>query len=400
MTIAGIVAEYNPFHLGHQHQIQETRRRLGPDCAVVCVMSGDFVQRGEPAVFSKFARAEAAVRCGADLVIELPLPWCMASAEQFARGAVGLLDGLGVVDVLSFGSECGNAELLRQAADSLNSAQYRAELRRYLDEGLSFAVCRQKAMETVAGEGCAEVLTRPNDNLAVEYLRAVRHYGAAMEALAVPRIGAGHDARTEGPVRSGAELRELLALKRDIGPYLPEEAGRVFREEMRQGRGPVTLSALEPLILSRLRMLDASDFSNLPDAGEGLERKLFSACQIHSSLAEIYDSTKSKRYTHARIRRMTLSAALGIQKSQFFERPPYARILALNSAGRAVLKAAKEKGTVPILSKPAAVRDLEAPCHAVFTRTSRAHDLYVLSYQNAGNRAGGQDLMESPRWIC
>lgn len=399
MRIAGIVAEYNPFHLGHQHQIRETRRRLGEACGIVCVMSGDFVQRGEAAVFSKYARAEAAVRCGADLVIELPLPWCISSAEGFARGAVGLLTGLGVVDTLSFGSESGNAELLAETANCLDSECYREALHRYLAEGRPFAVCRQKAVEAVSGAEYGEVLSRPNDNLAVEYLRAVRRCGTDMEPLAIQRIGAGHDDLTPGAARSGAALRQMLVNGIDISREIPPSAAEVFQREIKEGRGPVTPETMEPLLLSRLRMLDAEDFARLPDAAEGLERKLFSACRTQPNMTAIYDTVKSKRYAHARIRRMTLSAALGITKNDIFESPPYARILAFNDWGSVILRKSKETGTIPILSKPTEVRTMEASSQAVFQRTAKAHDLFALAYPNAGYHAGGQDWRETPRYL-
>lgn len=400
MRIAGIVAEYNPFHLGHQHQIGETRRLLGEDCGIVCVMSGDFVQRGEPAVFSKFARAEAAVQCGADLVIELPLPWYMSSAEHFAGGAVRLLGSLGIVDALSFGSESGDAALLEETADCLAGTEYRLELRRFLNEGLSYAVCRQKAVDKILGSQHAAILSHPNDNLAVEYLKAIRRYGLSMEPLAVRRTGAGHDAVSDKRIRSGADLRRKLCCGMDIRPFLPPEAYDIFRREMEQGRGPVTLPSMELLILSRLRMLPEEIFASVPDAGEGLEHKLSTACGTLPTLEDIYGQVKSKRYTHARIRRMTLSAALGIKKNLLFESPPYARILAFNDTGSAILRIAKERCGIPILSKPARIKTLEAPAQAVFDLTAKAHDLYVLAYQNAAFHAGRQDWQESPRFVC
>ena len=400
MKIAGIVAEYNPFHLGHQYQIQETRRKLGEDSGIVCVMSGDFVQRGEPAVFSKFARAESAVRFGADLIVELPLPWCMSSAEQFAAGAVRILNGLGVVDVLSFGSECGDAARLEEIAACLCGEEYRLELRRFLNERLPYAVCRQKAVEKILGPEHAAVLSSPNDNLAVEYLKAIRRYELPITPLAVRRTGAGHDAFTAGDIRSGAELREILTHGEDISPFLPREAYDTFQREVQQGRGPVTPSTLEPLLLSRLRMLPETAFAAVPDAGEGLEHKLSAACGTLSSLEDIYAHVKSKRYTHARIRRMTLSAALGIKKEQLYESPPYARILAFNDIGASILRTAKGTCGIPILSKAARIKALESPAQAIFELTAKAHDLYVLAYQNQIFRLGGQDWQESPRCIC
>ena len=167
MNIIGIVGEYNPFHSGHEYHIQQSRQALGGDCPVVCVMSGDFVQRGEPAIYSKFARAEAACRCGADLVVELPLPWSLSSAEGFARGAVYLLSKLGATH-LSFGSEAGELEPLETIAQTLLDPAVNGEIRQVLssDASLSYAVARQKALETRLGELSAQ-LELPNNILAV-----------------------------------------------------------------------------------------------------------------------------------------------------------------------------------------------------------------------------------------
>jgi len=399
MKVAGIVAEYNPFHMGHQYHIQKIREQLGSECAIVCVMSGDFVQRGEPAVYSKFARAEAAVRSGADLVLELPLPWCMASAERFAQGAVHILGSLGVIDVLSFGSESGDALVLEQVAQCLDSAEFGAGLSRFLDEGMPFAACRQAVVEGILGEKCAQVLSNPNDNLGVEYLKAIRREKFPMAALPIQRVGSGHDELEDGPMMSGAQLRKYLVEGQTLEHHIPEQAYQVFSNEDRVGREPVLPSVMEPLILSRLRMLGPSAFAALPDASEGLDRKLYSACQTEPSLEAIYANVKSKRYPHARIRRMTLCAALGIKNSDFDQMPPYARILAFNENGSAVLKQAQAQTSIPIISKPSAIRKMGPAENAIFDLNVRAHDLYVLSWKNAIFHAGGQDWQESPRRI-
>lgn len=399
MIIAGIVAEYNPFHMGHQYQIQRTRTVLGENCGIVCVMSGDFVQRGEAAVFSKFARAEAAVRCGADLVIELPLPWSVSSAERFARGAVGLLGGLGVVDVLSFGSESGEVPVLEEIAAVLQSPEFDSKIKDSLTQGISYPAAREQALTQMIGDR-ALFLRGANDNLAAEYLKAIRSAGSSMKPLAIRRLGAGHDALTNGNIRSGADLRRLLFAGEEVYAYLPRAAYEIFRNEQELGRGAVSPERMEPLILSRLRMLPENVFPQLPDAGEGLERKLFAACRVQPTLSDLYDSVKSKRYTHARIRRMTLCAALGITKEHLSESPPYARILAFNDTGSMILKRAKESGELPVLSKPTAVRSMNVKSRMIFELTARAHDLYVLSYQNVQFHAGGQDWQESPRYIA
>lgn len=224
MKTAGIVAEYNPFHTGHAYQIARTRGLLGADCAVVAVMSGNWVQRGACAAADKWTRAGWALAGGADLVLELPTVWAASAAESFATGAVALLRACGVVDVLSFGSESGDPAALAAAAACLDSEAYRAGLSRFLDEGMPFAACRQAVVAALLGSERAKVLSRPNDNLGVEYLRAASALGWSPQVLAVPRQGAGHDApRPAEGFASASILREWIAAgRRDLADcFLP-----------------------------------------------------------------------------------------------------------------------------------------------------------------------------------
>ena len=232
MGTVGIIAEYNPFHTVHAYQLAEAAK--GAD-GVIVALSGDFVQRGDAAVFSKFARAEAAVRGGASLVMELPLPWCLASAEGFARGGVGLLYSTGLVDTLSFGSESADISRLTAAADALETENFREALRRELKSGASFAAARQRAVSFITGENIAAVLNDPNDLLAVEYIKASRTLGTDMAFCPVLRKGTGHDG--EG---SASALRTRLAKGEDIFSDIPRGAAEVFKREIAAGRGPVT----------------------------------------------------------------------------------------------------------------------------------------------------------------
>ena len=213
-NVIGIVAEYNPFHNGHARLIEQTRAQLGAVCPVVCVMSGDFVQRGSPAVYSKFARAEAAVRCGADLVLELPLPWSLSSAEGFARGAVGLLGSLGVVTHLSFGSECGDLDPLQRVAEALLDPLLGEDLRAELRSGIPFAAARQQAVARRVG-ALAELLQAPNNILAVEYLKAIYDQRLELHPLTVLRgsgdLCPGKDARPRSGSAGGARERAAVA---------------------------------------------------------------------------------------------------------------------------------------------------------------------------------------------
>ncbi|MFQ7241734.1 nucleotidyltransferase family protein, partial [Agathobaculum sp.] len=257
MTVCGIVAEYNPFHAGHAHHIAETRRILGADAAVVCAMSGNFVQRGDLAVMEKYARAEAAVRCGADLVLETPLAACLSSAEGFACGAVSLLDALGCVTHLSFGAEQADLALLQQAAD-LSLRQSEA-LRQGLAAGLPYAAAMQQAVSAADPEAGA-LLASPNNTLGVEYLRALAASGSRMQPLAIERKGGAHDSDTPADgLPSASYLRGLLAGGDAAAcrPIMPEASFAVLEREIQQGAAPVTRSAVDQAILAHLRRLDA-----------------------------------------------------------------------------------------------------------------------------------------------
>ena len=394
MKIAGLVAEYNPFHNGHLAHIEATKAALGPDTGIICCMSGDFVQRGEAAQWSKTARAECAVRCGADVVFELPVQWSLSSAEGFARGAVGLLDSLGVVDYLSFGSESPTAAPLERAAEVLLDPAVDAAIRAELPSGDSYAVIRQRVLERFMGEG-ARVIETPNNILAVEYIKAIYERGSRMEPLATERRGAQHDKPASGRIRSASELRSMTAAGKPIAPYMPREAHAVLEREREQGRGPVLMGALETAVLSRLRMLGKADFAAIPDAAEGLENRLAAAME-EPTLDGVLAAAKSKRYALARLRRMCMCAALGIRAGMNELSPPYARLLAVGPNGRELLRMIEGRARVPVITKSAMGRKLPREARECFELNARARDLFVLGCPAAGERRGGGDWRLTP----
>lgn len=397
--LLGVVCEYNPFHQGHLHHLRESRRAAGEDAAVVCVMSGDFVQRGEAAVFSKFARAEAAVACGADLVLELPLPWCLSSAEGFARGAVGLLGAMGV-ERLCFGSETGETAALEDLAALLLEPAFMEALKARMraEPTLSFAAAREAEARARLGETAA-LLSRPNDILAVEYCKAIREQSASVRPFAVKRIGSGHDrADGAGPLSASA-LRERLYAGDSVEGEIPPEAMRIFRREREQGRTLLRRDSLEIPMLSRLRALDEDAFLSLPDASDGLGQRLFRAVRGEPGLDAIHEATKTKRYALSRIRRLCLCACLGVKKGMAEGTPPYARVLAANGQGRALLRERAEYTEIPILTKPAAVRSLSADSEALFTLGAQAHDFYVLGFPEVAQRRPGEDWRTGPAML-
>ncbi len=379
MKTAGIVAEYNPFHNGHAHHIEETRQ-LGATHIVV-VMGGHFMQRGEPAIATKWSRANAALSCGADLVVQLPLPWAMGTAETFAAGAVNILSALGAVDTLSFGSESGDISLLKSAAKAVLSPEIKEPLKSHLQKGIAFPLARQKAVSDIFGKEAASVLSTPNNILAVEYLKAIISQNSTLEPVTISRKGAGYHSLTavEG-IPSATMLRRVIKAKRGrLSPYMPRPAFEILKEEIKEKRAPALLEKIEPAILSHLRRLDIEDLATLPDISEGLEHRLYSAIRSTSTLKEIYDAVKTKRYAHSRIRRLVMSAYLGIRKEDLSGPPPYIWVIGMNQRGREILKKAKETATLPIVSSASQIAELDNRAKRIFALECRATDLFALS---------------------
>ncbi|WP_294514827.1 nucleotidyltransferase family protein [uncultured Intestinimonas sp.] len=369
MNVAGIIAEYNPFHRGHDWQIDETRRTLGADTAVVCAMSGHWVQRGECAVTDKWTRAAMALRGGADLILELPTPWACASAETFARGGVGVLSATGVVDTLSFGSESGELEGLRRAAECLDSEDYRTALRGFLDQGLPFAVCRHRAAEELLGAEGASRLENPNDNLGVEYLRALP---PEMGALTVRRVGARHDGAPAEGFASASTLRAWL------------RQGKIARAEgylTECWQGDIaSMEWCERWALARLRTMSLAEAEALPDSGEGLAARLLEAGRRAGSLEEVYNLAKTKRYAHARVRRLTAWAMLGLTAADRPSKIPYLKVLGFTDRGREVLREMRKRASIPVITKPAHAKALPGAGEKLAGLEARCTDLYGLCF--------------------
>lgn len=317
---------------------------MGGETAIICLMSGNYVQRGVPALFDKFVRARAAVDCGANLVLELPLTCAVSSAEGFADGGVDVLDRLGVVDALCFGCESGDLRAVQNAAAALCSDGYDAALRRLLKEGGPYAACRQRAAAMIAGDG-AGLLSNPNDNLGVEYCKALMRRGCAIQPLAFQRQGSYHDERPDLENPSAAAVRGLMERGGEWKPYVPKAAAAVFENAPRY-----RLEAGERAVLAVLRTLPEEMFNALPGNAEGLGNKFRRACREQTSTADILSAVKSKRYAYARIRRMLLCAYLGLTAADLKRRPPYVRVLAFDGLGRTLLRRVKELGGIPVVN--------------------------------------------------
>ena len=392
MSVAGIICEFDPLHTGHAY-LMEQARRAGAE-AVVCAMSGSFTQRGGFAVADKLARAEMAVRCGADLVLELPTVWAMSTAERFAQGGVDILTRTGVVTELVFGSECGDLAGLHRAADCLESPDFTASLASLPEDGRTFAARRQAALAALLGAEEAALLASPNNTLAVEYLRAIRRLGSPLAARTVRRTGVQHGEEASGGFASASYLRQLLAAGESdrAAAYMPPAAAEILRRELAAGR--ITDGTLcKRAILSRLRTMTAEDWRRFDGGGEGLGNRLYQASRTGSTLEAVLAAAKTKRYPMARLRRMVLAAWLDLPAPP--ERAPYLRVLAANDTGRRLLRQMRDAGA-PVLTKPADVSLLGAEAETLFAVESRCTDLYVLARPEPAQMAPGQEWRMTP----
>ena len=337
MEIIGIICEYNPLHLGHKKQIDSIRSAY-PDSGIVCLMSGNYVQRGAPAILDKSLRAKAAIACGADLVLELPVTASLSSAEGFAREGVRILGNF--CSRLCFGAETASGDMLMATATALLSPNFPEYLHRELDKGLSFPAAREAALQAMGLKNAT--LSSPNDILATEYCKAILALNSAMKPMPIVRQGNYHLTTADPDNPSATAVRNLMLDGSNWAAYIPEQAKNCL-----QGAALHTLSAGEQAILYRLRTMQDEEYAALPYGSEGLWRKLMHNARTLPTLEEILTATKSKRYTRTRLDRMVLCAFLGITEKDIASPAPYTRVLAINDTGREILKIARNTGWFP-----------------------------------------------------
>lgn len=370
MHVVGIVAEYNPFHMGHKYHIEKAREETAAD-GIVVVMSGSFVQRGEPAVFDKWTRALHALENGVDLVLELPVVFALSSAEGFARGAVQTLKATGVVDTISFGSECGDAEKLQRAADILETEPpiFKEALRENLREGKSYAAARAHALAAVDGEA-AMLLSSPNNILALSYLRIT---GKDMHVHTVKRRGADYlETKPRGASASALALRTMLSEGKSIHAFVPYET---------EGLSIHALEQYEDLLLYALRIGDWESYVSIP---ETVKKRLI-GCKMES-LEAVLESAKSKNVSMAAVKRALMHILLQNPLSAKML-PSYIRVLGFTDRGAAILKEMKKTAQLPVITRPAAFKE-NCP---IWEMEKRATDIYYLK-----ERLTNQDVKRAP----
>lgn len=411
MSVLGLIVEYNPFHNGHLYHIEQARKLTGADFTV-CVMSGNFIQRGEPALVNKWARTKAAVLSGVDLVIELPVVYSMASAEFFAFGAVKILDSLGLVDYICFGSESGTVGQFESIADILIQEPdlYKDILKEHLDKGFSYPSSREWALKQYLNqtgtdtEDLYKLVSTSNNILGTEYIKALKRLNSQIKPFTIKRISNSYNScELTGNISSATAVRKSIFENTGgnsscgLEKTLPPHSLSVLNEEFDSGRGPVFPVMYEDLILGLLRKMPLNEIADLPYVAEGLENRLKRAAQDSGSMDELIEKACTRRYTRTRIQRILFSILIGLtardlEQFNSYGGPQYIRILGFSGNGKKLLSTVKTRATLPIIVKPA---DYKRTCNPLLKKMleieAAATDIYVLAYNNPAHKKAGQE---------
>lgn len=375
MKVAAIICEYNPFHNGHKYQLDEVRRICGKDTAIIALMSGSYVQRGDVAVFSKASRAAAAIQGGADLVLELPVYYATQSAEFFAKGAVYLLNSLGFVDYLAFGAESANLPLIENIAELFcnEPPEFSDKLSELCNTGISFPAARAKTAGEILGKDAAKLLNEPNNILAVEYCKALKSLESPIKPLLIQRTGAmHHEQHATNGIASATHIRSLISQRKttEAFSYMPDFCSDIFKDEKAR-----TLKSMEKAIIADIIKTDSEALRKISDVGEGLENRIKEKALTANGIEELADAVKTKRYTHSRIRRILLSSYLGITAKDREFVPRYIRILAHSETGQALIRKAKKASSMPLVRNTSQINRLNDPIAKEIWERERIFDL-------------------------
>lgn len=357
MKTVAIISEYNPFHSGHLYQIQRIREEFGEDTRIVAIMSGNYTQRGQIALIDKSTRAKMAVLAGVNLVLELPFPYSMGSAEFFADAGVSIAERLGCIDLLSFGSECGNLSLLEKAAEAMLDQSFSDRLHALekRNPALGYAELAEAALEEIL-PGTAHALLSPNNILAIEYIKALRRRNSIIQPHTVAREGAGYSAINideSKKYQSATAIREaLIAGDISAAQHIPEAARETLLGEIEAKNAPCLEERLSSAVLAHFRLSSPSAPCDVQDARGGLYNRLITKSYEAHDISSLAVLTETKKFTNARIRRAIWYSFFGVTSSDMKSSPAFTRVLALDKQGQAILRTAKSAARIPIVTKP------------------------------------------------
>lgn len=394
MNICGIVAEYNPFHNGHVYHIEETKKITECD-GIVAIMSGNFIQRGVPALFDKWTRTKMALKNGVDLVIELPSYYATSSAEYFAQGSVALLDGLGVVKNISFGSNTTDIDALKRIANVLylEPENYKKLLQSELKRGVSYPIARSNALKNFLkkeydAKYIADILLDSNNILGIEYLKALLYSNSQIKPVVVERKGSTYNSTAViDNICSATAIRELLEKNdlKTVGEVVPKDTFEVINSAILDGMSPMFLKNYEKEILYVLRRCTTEELANIADVTEGIENLLKKAANEGMELENIIDILKTKRYTRTRIQRILLHTLLNVTKSDvenYKYNPQYIRVLGFNKTGEKILSQIHNNSNLPVVTSVSKfLKNANPTSKKMLEKDIMATNIYTLGYQ-------------------
>ena len=365
MINSAVICEFNPFHNGHKFLLDSIKKD-GSDCTVA-VMSSGFTQRGDVAVYSKFDRTKQAIAGGADVVIELPCVWAVSSAQRFAKGGCDIIRSLGCIDRVYFGSECGDIELLRKSLEATVCEEVNALVRKLMGEGEYYPNAQTKAVRAVCGDEIADILCNPNNTLGIEYMRCL--VGSGIELRTIKREGVCHDSdTTNDSFASASKLREMILQGENIDSFVPFST--------QDFTNPAFMEYGERAVLCKLRSMSCEELEKIADVTEGLENRILAASAENNTTEEILKSVKTKRYTHARLRRILTCALLSITKEHQSWDVPYVRVLGFNSRGEEFVRNLKTTCNLPvIINAGASYKTLEGKAKEIFDIEIKSTDI-------------------------
>ena len=389
--ILGIVSEYNPFHNGHLHHLEVSKQITKTDFSVV-VMSGNFVQRGDTSLINKWVKTEMALKAGVDLVIELPTVYAISSAENFADGAIKILNSLGVVDFVSFGSEIGEITPLNDIANILyrEPKEFSSLITAQLKSGLSFPRAREIAINQFFGTSkkYSEILNNPNNILGIEYLKSLKKHRSHIRPLTIKRDYSDYNStKVKKGIASATAIRTMIENKKNVHYVVPFETYELLDEEINSGRIIPNLSVFEKEIIYTLRRMTLSEIANIPDVSEGLENKIKLAANNFNTLPELIANIKSKRYTQSRIQRILLYALLNITQKDINSSKrvtPYIRVLGFNKHGKRIISAiaaANPKLKIIVSVKKFVENSNDTTLRNMISKDILATNIYTLGYK-------------------
>ncbi|MFW5984892.1 MAG: nucleotidyltransferase [Halanaerobiaceae bacterium] len=412
MKITGIITEYNPFHYGHLYHLKKAREITSAE-GIVCVLNGNFMQRGEPACTDKWSRTRMALHNGVDLIIELPVIYGIRSAEYFAAGAVKTLAATGVVSHLVFGSETGKIAPLQQAAKIFNQEpkKFRKSLQQELKKGSSFPVAREKAFFAYLNKKpqnntlLQKTVSEPNNILGIEYIKAIKKYNLPLKPITIKRTHNNyHTQNAVHKLASATAIRKQLRKNiNTVSEYVPQKTHQQLKSDLQQGKIPLQKEKLATILLAKLRYTTPQELTKFAEINDGLANRIIKGAQTAGNLKQLISKISTRAYTKTRIKRNLLHILLGIKKKSFQALDPrgitYLRVLGFNHRGEKILSQISQNTTRPIITQPANYlksieKNSRSPLKKQLSYDLLATDIYSLLFKKPELRQASRDFTE------